>query len=141
MELKPTAKVAEAIALAQRAAQSDGHAEVTPAHLVSALVRLDTPQVDALVTAAGTGAAHVLAMADKAEISGGQAKEIFEIVLKTGRDPNEIAEAEGLKQVSDTGAIETAVGLGIASPKTRKLALGGLVAYGLYMAVNVARNR
>ena len=66
MELKPTAKVAEAIALAQRAAQSDGHAEVTPAHLVSALVRLDTPQVDALVTAAGTGAAHVLAMADKA---------------------------------------------------------------------------
>ena len=39
------------------------------------------------------------------------------------------------------GAIETAVGLGIASPKTRKLALGGLVAYGLYMAVNVARNR
>lgn len=66
MELKPTAKVAEAIALAQRAAQSDGHAEVTPAHLVSALVRLDTPQVDALVTAAGTGAAHVLAMADRA---------------------------------------------------------------------------
>lgn len=39
------------------------------------------------------------------------------------------------------GAIETAVGLGIAAPKTRKLALGGLVAYGLYMAVNVARNR
>ena len=39
------------------------------------------------------------------------------------------------------GAIETVVGLGIASPKTRKLALGGLVAYGLYMAVNVARNR
>lgn len=39
------------------------------------------------------------------------------------------------------GAIETAVGLGIAAPKTRKLALGGLAAYGLYMAVNVARNR
>jgi uncharacterized membrane protein len=39
------------------------------------------------------------------------------------------------------GAIETAVGLGIASPKTRKLALAGLAGYGLYMAVNVARNR
>ena len=39
------------------------------------------------------------------------------------------------------GAIETAVGLGIASPKTRKLALFGLLAYLLYLAGNVARNR
>ncbi|QZT60590.1 hypothetical protein [Mycolicibacterium austroafricanum] len=39
------------------------------------------------------------------------------------------------------GAIETAVGLGIASPKTRKLALVGLVMYLLYLAGNVARNR
>jgi aspartyl-tRNA(Asn)/glutamyl-tRNA(Gln) amidotransferase subunit B len=53
--------------------------------------------------------ASILAMADKGEISGGQAKEIFEIVLKTGRDPAEIADAEGLKQVSDTGAIEAAI--------------------------------
>ena len=48
-------------------------------------------------------------MQAKGEISGGQAKEIFEIVLKTGRDPEEIAETEGLKQVSDTGAIEAAI--------------------------------
>ena len=48
-------------------------------------------------------------MQDKSEISGGQAKEIFEIVLKTGREPDEIAETEGLKQVSDTGAIEAAI--------------------------------
>lgn len=53
--------------------------------------------------------ASILAMADKGEISGGQAKEIFEIVLKTGRDPQEIADTEGLKQVSDTGAIEAAI--------------------------------
>ena len=59
--------------------------------------------------------AAILAMADKAEISGGQAKEIFEIVLRTGRDPAEIAEAEGLKQVSDTGAIEAAVDAIIAA--------------------------
>ncbi|MBB2989334.1 putative membrane protein [Mycolicibacterium iranicum] len=39
------------------------------------------------------------------------------------------------------GALETAVGLGIASPKTRKLALVGLVAYLGYMLANVARNR
>ena len=53
--------------------------------------------------------ASILAMQDKGEISGGQAKEIYEIVLKTGRDPEEIADAEGLKQVSDTGAIEAAI--------------------------------
>ncbi|HSM54427.1 MAG TPA: Asp-tRNA(Asn)/Glu-tRNA(Gln) amidotransferase subunit GatB, partial [Erythrobacter sp.] len=51
--------------------------------------------------------AAILKMQDAGEISGGQAKEIFEIVLKTGREPNEIADAEGLKQVSDIGAIES----------------------------------
>lgn len=66
MDLKPTTKVAEALALAQRSAQTEGHPEVTPDHLVSALVRLDTPQCDTLLQAAGTGAAHVLAQADKA---------------------------------------------------------------------------
>ena len=50
--------------------------------------------------------AAILALQDKGEISGGQAKEIYEIVLATGRDPREIAETEGLRQVSDTGAIE-----------------------------------
>ncbi|MGY6638385.1 MAG: Asp-tRNA(Asn)/Glu-tRNA(Gln) amidotransferase subunit GatB [Erythrobacter sp.] len=59
--------------------------------------------------ATATAQASILAMADKGEISGGQAKEIFEIVLKTGRAPEEIADTEGLKQVSDTGAIEAAI--------------------------------
>ncbi|SFG51085.1 Asp-tRNA(Asn)/Glu-tRNA(Gln) amidotransferase subunit GatB [Sulfitobacter dubius] len=46
----------------------------------------------------------------KAEvISGKIAKEVFEITYTTGRDPAEIVETEGLKQVTDTGAIETAV--------------------------------
>ncbi|MEZ5743406.1 MAG: Asp-tRNA(Asn)/Glu-tRNA(Gln) amidotransferase subunit GatB [Sphingomonadaceae bacterium] len=53
--------------------------------------------------------AAILKMQDAGEISGGQAKEIFEIVLKEGREPDEIAESEGLKQVSDTGAIEAAI--------------------------------
>ena len=74
-------------------------------------------QVDVVNTGAEGDIAHataerqaaILDMQDKGEISGGQAKEIFEIVLKTGREPGEIAEAEGLKQVSDTGAIEEAI--------------------------------
>ncbi|GAA4399753.1 ATP-dependent chaperone ClpB [Fodinibacter luteus] len=64
MELKPTAKVAEALALAQRAAQAAGHAEITPDHLASAAVQLDTALADALLGAAGTGAGHVLGQAD-----------------------------------------------------------------------------
>jgi aspartyl-tRNA(Asn)/glutamyl-tRNA(Gln) amidotransferase subunit B len=53
--------------------------------------------------------AAILAMQDKGEISGGQAKEIFEYVLKGEGEPEAIADAKGLKQVSDTGAIEAAI--------------------------------
>lgn len=53
--------------------------------------------------------AAILQMQTAGEISGGQAKEIFEIVLKTGREPAEIADTEGLKQQSDTGAIEAEI--------------------------------
>ncbi|WP_228243529.1 Asp-tRNA(Asn)/Glu-tRNA(Gln) amidotransferase subunit GatB [Porphyrobacter sp. GA68] len=53
--------------------------------------------------------AEILSLQAAGEISGGQAKEIFEIVLKTGRAAAEIAETEGLKQLSDTGAIAAAV--------------------------------
>ena len=64
MELKPTNKVAEALALAQRAAQSAGNPEITPDHIISALAQLDTTQADALLQAAGTGAGHVTSQAD-----------------------------------------------------------------------------
>jgi uncharacterized membrane protein len=39
------------------------------------------------------------------------------------------------------GGIETALGLGLAVPKTRKLALLGAVGYVAYLAGNAARNR
>ena len=42
-------------------------------------------------------------------ISGKIAKEVFEIAYTSGRDPEEIVETEGLKQVTDTGAIEAAL--------------------------------
>ena len=42
-------------------------------------------------------------------ISGKMAKDLFEIVYTEGGDPAEIAEARGMKQVTDTGAIEKAV--------------------------------
>ena len=39
------------------------------------------------------------------------------------------------------GGLETVLGLGLAAPKTRKLAIVGLLGYGAYLAGNVARNR
>ncbi|WP_298678216.1 Asp-tRNA(Asn)/Glu-tRNA(Gln) amidotransferase subunit GatB [uncultured Lentibacter sp.] len=42
-------------------------------------------------------------------ISGKIAKDLFEIVYSEGGDPAEIVEARGMKQVTDTGAIEAAL--------------------------------
>jgi len=47
-------------------------------------------------------------------ISGKIAKQVFEIVWEEGGDPADIVEARGLKQVTDTGAIEAAVDAVIA---------------------------
>ncbi|MEO0389935.1 MAG: Asp-tRNA(Asn)/Glu-tRNA(Gln) amidotransferase subunit GatB [Pseudomonadota bacterium] len=43
------------------------------------------------------------------DISGKIAKDVFEIVYTDGGDPADIVEARGMKQVTDTGAIEAAV--------------------------------
>ena len=42
-------------------------------------------------------------------ISGKIAKDLFEIVWTEGGEPSEIAQARGMKQVTDLGAIEAAV--------------------------------
>ena len=42
-------------------------------------------------------------------ISGKIAKEVFEIMVETGKEPAVIVEEKGLKQVSDTGAIEAMI--------------------------------
>ena len=43
------------------------------------------------------------------DISGKIAKDLFEIVYSEGGDPAEIVEARGMRQVTDTGAIDAAV--------------------------------
>jgi aspartyl-tRNA(Asn)/glutamyl-tRNA(Gln) amidotransferase subunit B len=48
-------------------------------------------------------------------ISGKIAKDVFEIVWSEGGDPADIVEKRGLKQVTDTGAIEAAVDAVIAA--------------------------
>jgi aspartyl-tRNA(Asn)/glutamyl-tRNA(Gln) amidotransferase subunit B len=62
---------------------------------------------DSPVTAAQLGG--LLDLLSKDEISGKIAKDLFEILWTEGGDPAEIVEARGMRQVTDTGAIEAAV--------------------------------
>jgi len=59
------------------------------------------------VTAEQLGA--ILDLIKEGVISGKIAKDLFEIVWEEGGDPTKIVEDRGMKQVTDTGAIEAAV--------------------------------
>jgi aspartyl-tRNA(Asn)/glutamyl-tRNA(Gln) amidotransferase subunit B len=52
---------------------------------------------------------------EKNIISGKIAKDVFEIMSETGEDPEKIVEEKGLKQVTDTSAIEAIVDMVIAN--------------------------
>ncbi|MGY2047005.1 Asp-tRNA(Asn)/Glu-tRNA(Gln) amidotransferase subunit GatB [Methylobacterium sp. JK268] len=62
---------------------------------------------DSPVSAAQLGA--IIDLIGDGTISGKIAKDLFEIVWSEGGDPRQIVESRGLKQVTDTGAIEAAV--------------------------------
>ncbi|WP_373353768.1 Asp-tRNA(Asn)/Glu-tRNA(Gln) amidotransferase subunit GatB [Pseudoroseicyclus sp. CXY001] len=51
----------------------------------------------------------IISLIQKGDISGKIAKDLFEIVYTEGGDPSQIVEARGMRQVTDTGAIEAAV--------------------------------
>jgi len=51
----------------------------------------------------------IIDMIASGDINGKIAKDLFEIVYTDGGDPAQIVEARGMKQVTDTGAIEAAV--------------------------------
>jgi len=62
---------------------------------------------DAPVTARQLGA--ILDLIREGTISGKIAKDLFEIVWQEGGDPRELVESRGLKQVTDSGAIEAII--------------------------------
>jgi uncharacterized membrane protein len=72
---------------------------------------------------AGTGVAHFVR------------PELFEGITKSAfpQDTD--------RHLKTNGAIETAIGVGLVAPKTRRLAVLGTLGYVGYLAVNVARNR
>jgi aspartyl-tRNA(Asn)/glutamyl-tRNA(Gln) amidotransferase subunit B len=54
-------------------------------------------------------AAELLKLVADGTISGTIAKQVFEIMLETGEAPSKIVEERGLKQTSDTGAIDAEI--------------------------------
>jgi aspartyl-tRNA(Asn)/glutamyl-tRNA(Gln) amidotransferase subunit B len=65
------------------------------------------------VSAAQLGA--IIDLIGSGAISGRSAKDVFEIVWSEGGEPAEIVEKRGLRQVTDTGAIEAAIDAVIAA--------------------------
>ena len=57
----------------------------------------------------------VIDLVAKGEISGAMAKQLFDLLWEQGGEPAEVAAANGLKQVTDTGEIEAAVDAVIAA--------------------------
>ncbi len=53
--------------------------------------------------------ADIIDLVDAAVISGSAAKQVFEEVFESGKDPKAVVEEKGLAQVSDEGAIEEEV--------------------------------
>ena len=76
------------------------------------------------ISAAALG--KLVELIEKDVISGKIAKDVFEIMSETGEDPEKIVEEKGLKQVTDSGAIEAVVDKIIAeNPDKVEAFLGG----------------
>ena len=75
--------------------------------LFGRLKKEDHDITESPISAAQLGA--ILDLIQTGDISGKIAKDLFEIVYTEGGDPAEIVEAKGMKQVTDTGAIEAEV--------------------------------
>ena len=82
-------------------------------NLFGALNKLGRDIAESPVGAAALG--QLIDLMDDGTISGRQAKEVFEVMVETGGDPGAIVEEKGLRQISDSGAIEAAVDAAIAA--------------------------
>ncbi|PCG16030.1 MULTISPECIES: Asp-tRNA(Asn)/Glu-tRNA(Gln) amidotransferase subunit GatB [Sphingomonas] len=94
-------------ALLEAGAKPVAAANWVTSELFGALNRLGKSIVDSPVTPAQ--AAELLALVADGTLSGSLAKQVFEAMLETGDAPGRIVEERGLKQTSDTGAIEAVI--------------------------------
>jgi aspartyl-tRNA(Asn)/glutamyl-tRNA(Gln) amidotransferase subunit B len=91
----------------ERGAEPKAAANWVASELFGALNRLGKTMATSPVNPAQ--AAELLSLVGDGTISGSLAKQVFEIMLETGEGAAEIVEKRGLKQTSDTGAIDAAV--------------------------------
>ncbi|MBJ7443924.1 MAG: Asp-tRNA(Asn)/Glu-tRNA(Gln) amidotransferase subunit GatB [Sphingobium sp.] len=115
-----TARWFETLLAQSAAAQKKSESDVAKAaanwllsDLYGALNRLGKSLEDSPVSPAQ--AAELLALVADGTLSGSLAKQVFEIMLETGDGAGKIVEEKGLKQTSDTGAIEAAVATVLAN--------------------------
>jgi aspartyl-tRNA(Asn)/glutamyl-tRNA(Gln) amidotransferase subunit B len=101
---KETAAFYETVAKGRDAKQA---ANWVTGDFFAALNRLKRDITDPPVTAENLGELLDL-IADKT-VSGSLAKQVFEAMIETGEAPGVIVEKRGMKQVTDTGAIEAVV--------------------------------
>ncbi len=104
---KETADYFEALLAALGAGQARAAANWVTSDLFGALKRLGTDIAASPVSPAA--AAELLALTADGTLSGSLAKQVFEIMLDTGDGAAAIVAAKGLRQVSDTGAIDAAI--------------------------------
>ena len=115
-----TAAFFETVLTAAAAAQNKPEADVARAaanwvsgDLFGALKRLGL-DIGASPVSPRAGA-ELLALQADGTLSGPLAKQVFEIMLETGEAPGAIVDARGLKQVTDTGAIDAAIAAIVAA--------------------------
>jgi len=109
-----TARWFEALLAATARAQGKGEAEVAKqasnwltSEFFGALNKLGKDLATSPVSP--EGAAELLALVGDGTISGSIAKQVLEKMLESGEGAGAIVEREGLKQTSDTGAIEAVI--------------------------------
>jgi len=102
-----TARWFEALLAAPGKPEAQRASNWVTSELFGALNRLGKGIEESPVTPAQ--GAELLGLIGDGTLSGTLAKQVFEIMLETGEDPGAIVEARGLKQTSDTGAIEAVI--------------------------------
>jgi aspartyl-tRNA(Asn)/glutamyl-tRNA(Gln) amidotransferase subunit B len=94
-------------ALLHTGVKADAAANWVTSELFGALNRLDRDLTDSPVSP--EAAAELLKLESDGVISKSIAKQVFEIMLETGESAAAIVDTRGLKQTSDTGAIEAEI--------------------------------
>jgi len=120
-------------ALLESGVEPKAAANWTASELFGALNRIGKTIDDSPVSPAQ--AAELLKLVGDGTISGSLAKQVFEIMLETGEGAGAIVESRGLKQTSDTGAIDAKIDeiLAANADKVAEYKAGKVALFGFFV--------